>query len=100
MYQLLCFLKAGMIKYPTLSQRTYRSSRIKPWVNPTYEDCTYFSARPTSYRETWDDEGMKLALAATEKGMSIRRAASEYNIPKPTLGDRVSGKVLVGAKPG
>ena len=40
---------------------------------------------------------MRLALTATEKG---RRAASEYNIPKSTLGDRVSGKILPGAKAG
>ena len=36
---------------------------------------------------------MRSALTATEKGLSIRRAASEYNIPKSTLGDRVSGKM-------
>ena len=89
-----------MLKFPSLSQRTYRTSKAaKPWTRPTADDCIA-PARPAKYRETYDDESMRLALTATEKGLSIRRAASEYNIPKSTLGDRVSGKILPGAKPG
>ena len=89
-----------MLKFPSLSQRTYRTSKAaKPWTRPTADDCID-PARPAKYRETYDDESMRLALTATEKGLSIRRAASEYNIPKSTLGDRVSGKILPGAKPG
>ena len=30
-------------------------------------------------------------------GLSIHRSALEYDVPKSTLGDRVSGKVLPGA---
>ena len=32
--------------------------------------------------------------------MSIRRAAEEYNVPRSTLHDRVSGKVVLGSKSG
>ena len=78
-----------MIKYPSLNQRTYQSSRIKPWTNPTNED---FSAQPMSYRESWDDETMKLALSAKGKEMSVHRAASEYNITNSTLGDKPDRK--------
>ena len=40
------------------------------------------------------------ALYACEKGESVRRAAVMYGVPKSTLHDHMSGKVLVGAKPG
>lgn len=32
--------------------------------------------------------------------MSLRRAAEEYDIPKSTIQDHVSGKVLPGSKSG
>ena len=38
--------------------------------------------------------------AVVNDGLSIRRSALEYDVPKSTLGDRVSGKVLPGAKSG
>jgi len=33
-------------------------------------------------------------------GLIVRRAALEYDVPRATLGDRVSGKVLAGSKSG
>ena len=43
-------------------------------------------------------------LAATkaviEGGMSVRQAAELHQVPKSTLGDRVSGRVLPGARSG
>ena len=43
-------------------------------------------------------------LAATkaviEVGMSVRQAADLHQVPKGTLGDRVSGRVLLGARSG
>ena len=38
--------------------------------------------------------------AVVEHGMSVRSAAELYNVPKSTLGDRVSGRVLPGATSG
>ena len=44
---------------------------------------------------------MERALEEVANGSStVRRAALSYNIPKSTLHDRVSGKVLPGAKGG
>jgi len=39
---------------------------------------------------------MRAIEAVVEEGVSIRRAALRYDIPKSTLGDRVSGRVLPG----
>ena len=38
--------------------------------------------------------------AVIHDGMSIRKAACVYGVPKSTLGDRISGKVLPGTKSG
>ena len=35
--------------------------------------------------------------AVLHEGMSIRRAAEQYAVPKSSLGDRTTGKVLVDA---
>ncbi len=43
---------------------------------------------------------MTLACEAVAKGTSVRRAAEEYQVPRATLHDRVSGKVQVGANSG
>jgi len=44
---------------------------------------------------------MDMALeAVVQGGFSVCRAAAEYNSPKSTLGDRVSGRVKQGAVSG
>lgn len=44
---------------------------------------------------------MALAVDAVLKdGVSVRRAAEEYDIPKSTLGDCISGRILPGAVSG
>ena len=43
---------------------------------------------------------MKAALKAVENGQSVSGAARDYGIPKTTLFDRVSGRVIHGVKPG
>ena len=46
----------------------------------------------------WTEKEIQLACeAVSQRGISVRRAALEYNIPKSTLQDRLSGKVLPGA---
>ena len=58
------------------------------------------SLRPAKYKE-WSEERMKLAMQAVlEKGVSIRTAAEIYRVPKSTLGDRISGRVLPGMTSG
>ena len=46
------------------------------------------------------DDSMKAALKAVEDGQSVNGAARDYGIPKSTLFDRVSGRVIHGVKPG
>ena len=36
-------------------------------------------------------------VAVTKESMTIRQAAVHYKVPKSTLGDQVSGSVLIGA---
>ncbi len=55
--------------------------------------------RSGSYKN-WNDDNLHRACEAIHKGTSVRRAAEEYNIPKSTLYDYVSGRVVFGAKSG
>ena len=67
-----------------------------PAVNPAC--CVW--ARPSQYK-SWSPESMKQAIkAVVEHGMNVRSAAELYNVPKSTLGDRLSGRVLPGATSG
>ncbi len=56
--------------------------------------------RPAQYKD-WSRESMLAAMKAViEDGMSVRRAAELHQVPKSTLGDRISGRVLSGATSG
>ena len=55
--------------------------------------------RMSKYKH-WDEDKMNRAYKAVNEGMSIRRAADEYGIPRSTLHDRVIGKVMLGSKSG
>ena len=41
-----------------------------------------------------------LLLPTPMKGMTVRRAAEEFNVPRSTLHDRISGRVELGARSG
>ena len=43
---------------------------------------------------------MNKAVSSVKDGVSIRRAAEQFNVPKSTLGDRVSGRVQLGSRSG
>ena len=59
------------------------------------DDLSNFN-RPLEYKQ-WTEEQMGRALnAVAVDGLSVRRAALLYGVPKSTLGDRVSGRVLCG----
>jgi len=49
--------------------------------------------------EKCNDDSMKAALKAVEDGQSVS-GAWDYGIPKTTLFDRVSGRVIHSVKPG
>ena len=71
-------------------------------VAPPQRQCdrTTISQRP-KHLKSWSDESMQLAVEALKKNKyTIREAAVAYNEPKSTLGDRVSGRVQMGAKSG
>ena len=62
---------------------------------------TWESRRPLQYR-SWGSSAGRIQAAVEEirRGKSVRTVAEEYGIPKSTLGDYASGRVIVGAKQG
>ena len=51
--------------------------------------------------KSWNEDNMSRAVSAVVKcGLSVRKAALMYSIPKSTLGDRISGRVLEGSTSG
>ena len=55
----------------------------------------------SSKRKLWSEEQMVAALdAVVKKGMSGNQAADSNGIPRSTLKDRLSGRVLHGVNPG
>ena len=54
----------------------------------------------TGKRKQWTEENMLLALKAVEEGVSVSKAAQDFDVPRSTLYDRVSGGVVHGVKPG
>ena len=84
-----------MLRLP-LKDRVLKSSNshssVKGRVVP-------FHYRADTYKH-WTQDRMDKAVGAVEQGISVRRAAEEYDIPKSTLHDRVSGRVLTGMRSG
>lgn len=80
----------GSNNYPPLSLRVIRcdtESRHTP----------YIPLQRPKYYKGYSSETFDLAVnAVVEGGLSIRRAAEEYAVPKSTLGDHVQGRVLAG----
>ena len=55
--------------------------------------------RPSHYK-AWTEAKLFEAYKAYLSGMSVRKAAEIYGVPKSTLSDRVSGRVAFGARSG
>ena len=51
-------------------------------------------------RKLWSNESMCAAMKAVKNGMNVRRAAVEHGVPRMTLRDRITGRVVHGTKPG
>ena len=58
---------------------------------PTHSGTTV-STRPLKYRE-YIQSHLEQACKAVREGISVRRAAEEYQIPKSTIQDHISGSV-------
>ena len=85
-----------LIRNQPLSKRTLKSKLPQARRDEIVE----IRNRPATYKH-WSSENMTLACEAVQKkGMSVRRAAEEYHIPRSTIFDRLSGKVEQGAVSG
>ena len=55
----------------------------------------------SAVRKQWTEEQMSVALNSVKtEGLSGNRAADLYGVPRSTLKDRLSGRVVHGTKPG
>ncbi|KAJ8320112.1 hypothetical protein KUTeg_001699 [Tegillarca granosa] len=48
--------------------------------------------------KSWSEESMSSAVVEVKGGMSVRKAAKKYSVPKSSLADCVMGKVAEGAR--
>ena len=55
---------------------------------------------PIKKRKLWTEQQMSSAIEAVKGGMKVFAAAREYNVPRMTLQDRISGRVIHGKNPG
>ena len=93
---IICFLvyfgqmlKSGNLKLKDHILKTASSISLPVPLDPLLN-------RPDKYK-CWLDGRIEKAMAAVkDQGFTVRRAAEEYAIPKSTLHDRVSGRVLPG----
>ena len=58
------------------------------------------SRRTEQPRRQWTSLQMEAAMKAVEDGSPINQAAREHGVPKTTLRDRLSRRVIHGTKPG
>ena len=73
--------------------------RRKRWNERSKSAPPAVRLRPTK-RKQWTEEQMTGALAAASEGMPANKAATMYGVPKSTLKDRISGRVVHGRNPG
>lgn len=79
---------------PNKKKKGFR--RCRPGVQPTTKHPNR-SGKP----KLWSDDQMAAALEAVMKdGLSSNRAADTYGVPRSTLKDRISGRVVHGVNPG
>ena len=51
---------------------------------------------PRKKQKLWTEQQMCSAIEAVKDGMKVFTAAREYDVPRMTLQDRISGKVVHG----
>ena len=80
------------IREPPLKQRVFVFNSSIEHPLPLHHATTY---------KNYESQSMSQAMKAViEGGLSIRLAAEKFNIPRTTLGDRISGRVLPGSVSG
>ena len=81
--------------YPPLKERVFKSKSTYATV-----DTSTATTTRGAYKG-WNENNMVQAVdSVLKKGASIRSAAVEFDIPRSTLSDRISGRVLMGAVSG
>ena len=82
-----------MLHCPPLKDRVYRS-------HGSIRDVTT-QERRGKYEKAWDERRMEISLTVViGDGYSVRRPSDIFNVPKSTLGDRVSRRVIPGSTSG
>ena len=82
-----------MLHCPPLKERVFRS-------HTSVRQDLSLHGRGGRYK-AWTEGHMERALKAViAEGFSVRQASEEFNVPRSTLGDRVSGRVIPGANSG
>ena len=87
------FRMASSVTYPSIKERIVVASNTRTY-HPLQTAC-----RPQKYKH-WKDNHLEAACTAIKSGISVRQAAEEFCIPKSTLHDHVTGKILPGSKSG
>ena len=87
---------------PTMAQMLNYHSPLKERiigkdVQAKVPSCQHLGTDHQSKYKKWNSETMAIAIEAVQKGeCTIRQAAEVYQVPKSTLSDRMSGKVIHG----
>ena len=85
--------------FPVLKESVYTSKRSFKAPVSLQADSS-FQHRPLQYKH-WSSSCTTHAYQSVLRdGLSIRRAAEEFNVPRTTLADRVSGQVQDGRRSG
>ena len=81
--------------YPPLKERVIKSKSTCAMID------TSTATTGRGLYKGWREDNMVQAVdSVLKKGTSIRKAAKEYDIPKSTIADWISGRVLMGAVSG
>ena len=84
---------------PILSKPAKPGRRPKERHSVHFRNASSLHPRSAPFKQ-WSEEDLKLACKAVRDGWTIRRAAEEFQVPKSTLYDRISGRVAFGARSG
>ena len=98
-FLLQCTSQVTMASYEPLRERVFKSSSVLQ-QSAVCMGSKFGPLRPAQYKD-WSRESMLAAMKSViDNGMSVRQAAQLHGVPKSTLGDRISGRVLPGTTSG
>jgi hypothetical protein len=83
--------------FPISSPQTNSPLHINPFLPPHNNHNIQINEDESEKRKRWTDEDMLCAIELVKtKQMSARAAATKCNVPRSTLWDRLSGRVVHG----